>query len=1735
MLLKYLGNVTPPYEYENRVVGISWSPNSLKLAVASSDRSIYLFDENCVKRDKFSTKPVDSKFGKKSYVVKGIAFSPDSTKIAVGQTDCIVYVYKIGEQWGEKKVICNKFRQSSPVTCLIWLTEGPIIVGLVDGKVRIALVKTQKAQTLYTADSTTIALASNVRGTGFLSSHADGSIIKYHLTADGNHEPSGRICTHTVPAYALAWTQSHILAAGCDRRVSFYDSRGKLVKNFDYSRENEKEIAVACCSPSGQSVAIGSWDKIRILDWSPRRSIWEEANTRSLPNFYTVTAISWRRDGSRLLVGSLCGAVEQFETVLKRTVIRGSHEVAYVGPSQVVIRPLQEGNRPVIIRSQTGYEIEDVKVLGRADNNVIARTANTLLLADIELNLISEISWEDKSNSEKFFFEYPRVCLIFCSGELTIVEYGNNEALGSVRTEAVNPHVVSVRINERQAAEAPDNKRLAYLLDPRTVRIMDLVTGLTVTLVSHDVRVDWLELSETGHRLLSRDKRARLWLSDELGGRILLLTGVSFASWVLGSDVVVAQTGQTLAVWYNVDDPEVATLIPVRGDAIDISREDGRTTVTVEEAGSKVAYLLDEPLIEFGTALHDNDFGRALLFLEDLADRPQAEAMWENVARNAMAARQLLIAARCYAALGDVACSRFLKNIIEIGEKYRAETGHDPLSSPDCWAKLAILNGELKTAEAIYLEQNELGQALDMYQKYWHWEDALILAQNRGWPGLQELRDRHLTWLLESGQTARAAAILEPTNPRRAVKLYLDAHRPGRAARLVLANPDLLEDRSIVNEIVRVLKATDLMELAGELLEKTSEPLEAIKCYSQAGVFARALELARKVDPTSVVDLEREWGKHLASAGHYDAAINHFIEAGETALALDAAINARQWRKGLQIIQVIEDDDPTIRKQCEKLAEYFASIHEKNLAERLFIRSGDARRAVDVHVQNGNWSRAHEVAQEYMTPDEANEVLLKHATILCETGDLKHAEELYLAIGKYDSAIAMYRKASRRADMIRLVAKYRPDLLETTHAHLARELNESSKPREAEDHYLAAGDWRGAVTAYRAANMWEDALRVAKQHAGDNAAQQVALIWARTLAPELAARLLMRLNYLDGCLQLACEADLFDWALEIVKYGSTDQMKEVHYRHAMALEDAGHFSEAEKEFIKAGRTMEAVQMYIHTRDWEAAEDVAQSINQDAVAQVLIARASEAVEGQDYSLAETLLLRAHKPEMIIEHYKKAGMWSEALRVCREYLPSQQANLRRELGQISASLAGANAFEEARKWLEVGEVRAALDILILDPQAPRSSLIKAADILLHQADSETVAQIGGDLGSRLFAIGEYAVAAQVFLQADKLKDAIDSLASIGEWEKAKRIVNELAPDIEPYLEEKYKEAMLRDGQIDRLVEIDADAGLEILANKGQWNQVFETASTQGTQVLHKYVAQRAVQLLKGNAPLDALQLYVKYGTPPIQQNFNLYLQLSESILNSEAYYEYRYLSHLRTVLLDLWKNLKSLESSQKSKFERVLKATHYSAVKCGCRDYPVLSGLVLKASITLLRYTDLLLADRAYYEAGIEARTAGKNSEAFVFLNHFLDLEECIEEGDSTVLDVEDLAVTDFPVEVPLPETLSLTAEQREEVREWVLAVSMDQKVEQVLPTDHRGVYVGSLTAHSVDSGSLQACILTGYPIRGSIIKFSEVQHVADRDDWTKLTNTARQAPQDSNLNDILAFIQEWFGAIPNYSF
>jgi len=70
------------------------------------------------------------------------------------------------------------------------------------------------------------------------------------------------------------------------------------------------------------------------------------------------------------------------------------------------------------------------------------------LLGDLETGNLSEIIWRG-SGKERFDFSNPGVCMISNSGELTLVEFGNNEILGNCRTEFIKPNLVSVRISNQ--------------------------------------------------------------------------------------------------------------------------------------------------------------------------------------------------------------------------------------------------------------------------------------------------------------------------------------------------------------------------------------------------------------------------------------------------------------------------------------------------------------------------------------------------------------------------------------------------------------------------------------------------------------------------------------------------------------------------------------------------------------------------------------------------------------------------------------------------------------------------------------------------------------------------------------------------------------------------------------------------------------------------------------------------------------------------------------------------------------------------------------------------------------------------------------------------------------------------------------------------------------------------------------------------------------------------------------
>ena len=129
-----------------------------------------------------------------------------------------------------------------------------------------------------------------------------------------------------------------------------------------------------------------------------------------------------------------------------------------------------------------------------------------------------------------------------------------------------------------------------------------------------------------------------------------------------------------------------------------------------------------------------------------------------------------------------------------------------------------------------------------------------------------------------------------------------------------------------------------------------------------------------------------------------------------------------------------------------------------------------------------------------------------------------------------------------------------------------------------------------------------------------------------------------------------------------------------------------------------------------------------------------------------------------------------------------------------------------------------------------------------------------------------------------------------------------------------------------------------------------------------------------------------------------------------------------------------------------------------------------------------------------------------SMAFVCWNRFLDLSEAIEEQDSSILmENVDFQNTDVPFEIILTNH-NVDKGRIEQVRDWVLQISLDTKVNQ--ETDKRqcencgtSTYEASLSCHSCKKVS-EPCIVTGYPVTKNKVKCSSCSKSANKDDWNK---------------------------------
>lgn len=1786
MQLRHLTSLLQATEGMCKVTAVAWSPNNRRLSVVTVDRVVHMFDAQTGERkDKFSTKPADK--GEKNYVVRALAFSPDSSKLAVAQSDNIVFIYKIGLDWGDKKSICNKFPQPCSITSLTWPNTHPneIVFGLADGKVKVGQLRSNKPATLYVSGSYVSTVCSNPEGTAILSAHYDGSIYRFVFDDINGGPTHAKIAVHTCVPYALSWGES-ILAAGNDRKVTFYDKDGGMMRTFDYSSDDKcGEFTCSVFNPTGDSVVVGNFNSFYTYNFQVKSDSWEAVGVKHIENLYSVTALAWKYDGSRLAVGSVCGALDLYDACVRRYRYKGKFEFTYVSLSQVIVKRLSNGAR-VVIRSAFGCEITKINVF--QDRFLIGNSTNTLIVGDLDTAKISEVQWQS-TGSEKYMFENESVCIIYQAGELSLIEYGQNEILGSVRTEHLSSHLLSVRINERMrmleaagltsggakplggSPESADNKKVAFLLDLQTISIKDLHLHASTT-INHDSRIDWLELNANGSLLLFRDKRRQLHLFDlDSQTRSTLLNYCNYVQWVPDSDVVVAQNRTNLSVWYNIRCPDKATIYQIKGDVEQIERANGRTEVIVDEGMNTASYQLDESLIAFGSAMDDMQLVRAMSILEPLELTPETEAMWSQLCQEALTQNDHRIAERCAAALGDVSRSRYLRklNKIDYMEKSKFDDG---LVHWKVRAKLAMLKNDYRGAEHIVLSQGQIDEAIEMYQHLHKWEDAIRVAEAKSHAGCDQMKRSYYDYLVESRQEEKAAALkVKEGDYASAVSLYLKGGLPAKAAQLLNQRNIGREHKQLLETVAEALYAAGMFEKAGDQFEKMEQESRALAAYIKANAFRKAVELSRKHFADKVMRLEEAWGDYLVSQKQMDMAINHYIEGNVPTKAVEAALNSRQWAKASQLVETLDDD--VSLPYYRRLARHYQDAQNYEQAERCFIKADAARDAVEMYTRANKWDAAYQVALNHMDKYETERLYVEQAHRMERQGKFKEAEKLFLTVNEPDLAINMYKNQKNYEQMIRLVTKYRKDLLKDTHLYLAQQLEHEGNYKEAEHHFAEAGEWQAAVNMYRSNDMWDEAIRVAKFHGGINASKRVAYAWAMDLGGEAGSKLLTRLGLIEPAIDYAIESGAFEHAFELARNCASKKLPEVHLKHALFLEDEERFKEAEEEFIKAGKPREALDMYIHQQDWQNAMRVAESADPASVSDVFIAQARLWIERKEYQRAEGFFLSAGKPELALAAYLEGSMWQDAVRIAKRHLPHKlmEVNLAHQRAIFSGGPKKKEELMEAcEMWVASQQYVQAIDAYLSISLDQLSDVVEIEELwaqavdLCAKYDRVRYKSIVEEVASRLLGMSRFDSAAAYFKSIDKMNEALDCYLRVNNWTAAQKLCEQHAPELLPRLERAqqasafgsasaqapaaeaklsmgsgsggggYKPSMQEaklqapaERKEAKLAAPSGDAGddlegkggsaLDAWMQRGEWDKVLSSAAKHGPQSLAKYFVIRCARLCEHDEFSTAVKVLTEYGVPLDGAALEITDQLARKMLGCSQALEtapghQEALVELVAALRKLVKELrghKEFPPGEVQKFEQYLLMAHFFVLK----QQAVTAGLddiAAKITMSLLRFIHVLPADKMFFLAGAASRQKKWLSPAFVFFNRYLDLCEAIEDGDASNLDNTDFLGTDIPtpMEFPLPESQFVSDESaREEIRDWVLTISMDQQVQEKLPEKPCIQCKASVYEAALQCGECKVkaepCIITGFPVAAkTTVHCTTCKVIADRETWNK---------------------------------
>ena len=1053
------------------------------------------------------------------------------------------------------------------------------------------------------------------------------------------------------------------------------------------------------------------------------------------------------------------------------------------------------------------------------------------------------------------------------------------------------------------------------------------------------------------------------------------------------------------------------------------------------------------------------------------------------------------------------------------------------VENPLIEARLLILDKRFNDAESLLLENNLLDETVEILNELQKWDESVKIAEKYAHPDIAKIKGQYYDWLLSNDQLDKAAQVKEHDGDfMTAIDLYIQGGYPAKAANLVKNYYNQTNfDKVVLEKIIANLNQVGIYEKSGELLEIIGHHQRALDAYRQAKCFAKAVEVAKKNKLKNIERLEEEWGEYLSEQKNYESAIIHFIEAGAHEKAVEAAIQARKWEKAIELVNQYPNVNPSFYIDIGRHFEYQRKLDK---AEEYYIKAGEPMQAFNMYVNSGKWDNVQQIAKKYIKGEESSKILVEEAQKFEKAGRPKDAEKLYIMAGDYDGAITMYKKLKQYDNMIRLVSIHRKEFLKRTHQMIASYLESDKNYRLAEEHYILAGEWKTCCGMYRSVNMFEDCLRVAKANGNKAEVNELARGWVSTLPKEQQIEKLISMGLTEAAIDIYIQNKDFENAFKLAEKHEKYKIPEIHLKYAYELETEKSYHEAEEHYIKSNNVQEAIQMYEHIGDFYSALRIARQHDKESIYSIYANQGKVFLEKGDIAKAEMCFVNAKQPQYMVKFYITERRYNEALEFANKYCPELAADIRNKilLEQSDKDVTADKKLENAKLFQQSGDFNKVIDIYlsidekdIPDPNKLEEIWNKAVSLAM-QYTKERAPDVIYQAALKLKKVNKFHSAAQLFENIGQMEEAIICYCAYNKFDMARRIAQTMKfgdskDKIFAKIDRMEKEYLEKKGDAGGLAAIGDEKGLQMLLEKGDYEQCLQAASEISEEMYNKYIINIVKKYLDKKNLAGTADFLEKHNTPIYQYNLKLYEEIAMEILADENLDE---LKALNSMLNCVNKQLKGLPEFTKEyrSMQKLNKIALCQYIKFTMKEKK--SGFpksYWRVCETVLAFGDIIKFDLALYDAGMACRDVGQKGNAFILLNRYLDIYDEIKDPDSKIDDEPALEGTDFNfTQNAFKSTNNVIDEkERDEIYQWILQNSVDKSFKKELntkscPKCKKNNFEANVVCHYCKN-QFETCVITGAPIypNDDVVKCSQCGRKGIKECWKEWVGLFQTCP------------------------